>query len=402
HRFQVKKATAQAIQKGHPWIYRRQCSSALKVLPEKSLLRLVGPTNEFLGWGIYEPLSAIAIRVFSKKSNEPTEDFFYQKLLQAWEKRQAFLKGSNTNAFRWVHGEADSFPGLNIDVYDQNAIAVFYLKTWQSLLKNTLVKLGKKLGLKQFLVKEPHGQGKSKQATCLLELFSQKLIKFKEPIYFKEGQYLYLAFPLSGQKTGFYLDLRPVRQCLEQLNLKNQRVLNLFAHTGSLSALAEKQGAHQVVSVEASHTCQKHFEVLKQTWHLKSTTQTWIQQDVWDYLDSDSFKKNEAFDLVILDPPSLAKNKTSSQNLSKTWKNFIKKLLKHLKPQAKLLTISCTDRLHEKQLKNWIQEACLKSPVQVQHLQSLSRAWDHPTHPLLKERDYFHALLWQRSPDPKP
>src|SRR3989338_10784598 len=79
HRFQVNKRVESALKKQHRWIFRRQCSTALKALPLGALVRLVGTNNQFLGLGIYEPLSLTAIRVFSFEDITPDKDFFRRK-----------------------------------------------------------------------------------------------------------------------------------------------------------------------------------------------------------------------------------------------------------------------------------------------------------------------------------
>jgi len=86
-RFQVNKRVEAALKKNHPWIFKNQCSTALGGLKIGSLVRLLGPTNNFLGIGIYEPLGAIAIRVFQWEDILIDEKYFFRKLLKAHNKR---------------------------------------------------------------------------------------------------------------------------------------------------------------------------------------------------------------------------------------------------------------------------------------------------------------------------
>lgn len=395
HRFQVNKDVAYALRGKHPWIYRKQCSSALTALPVGALVRVVGPKNEFLGIGLYDPLSIIAIRIFCFEDVTIDAQFFYDRLCKKFQERQAQAVLQNTTAFRWIHGEADGFGGLNIDVYQNTAVAVVYLDSWQKHLAAVFHSLSEELSLNHFYCRLPHGQMQSESPDTLYDFKQKSLVKVAEPVWFREGGIEYPAFVATGQKSGFYLDLREVRSCLQNLDLTQKRVLNLFASSGVLSGLAEKCGAKEVFSVEASPKCEKQFLALQSSWQL-SQKQTWLKADVWDYLKSENFKYTKNFDVIILDPPALAKSTTAEQDLNRVWSDLVKRCLCKLNPGGQLFTICCTDRISEIEHGLWTKEAAEDLEIQLMCLQKLKQPFDHPVHPKLKERDYFHAYQWQR------
>lgn len=395
HRFQANKVVTQALRSKHPWIYRRQCSSALTALPVGALVRVVGPKNEFLGIGLYDPLSIVAIRIFCFEDVVIDQQFFYDRLLKIFLNRQAQAKLQNTTAFRWVHGEADGFGGLNIDVYQNTAVAVLYLQSWQTHLADIFQSLSESLGLDHFYCRLPHGQTQSGAAEQLYDFKHKSLVSAVEPVWFSEGGVEYPSFVLTGQKSGFYLDLREVRQCLHNLDLTNKRVLNLFASSGGLSGLAEKCGASTVISVEASPKCAQQFLFLQEAWHLDANKQTWLTTDVWEYLKTEAFKSSEQFDVIILDPPALAKSTTAEQDLQRVWSGLVKKILPKLRRGGHLLTICCTDRISEIEHGLWTKEVAEDLGIHLVCVQKIKQTFDHPVHTKLKERDYFHAYQWQ-------
>src|SRR5262249_36773619 len=63
---------------------------------------------------------------------------------------------------------------------------------------------------------------------------------------------LHYDLPLAlGQKTGFYLDQRPLRARIEQL-AQGRRVLDAFCFVGTFALAAARGGAAEVVAVDES------------------------------------------------------------------------------------------------------------------------------------------------------
>ncbi|OGQ07630.1 MAG: hypothetical protein A3G32_02800 [Deltaproteobacteria bacterium RIFCSPLOWO2_12_FULL_40_28] len=377
-RFQVNKRVEAALKKNHPWIFKNQCSTALGGLKIGSLVRLLGPTNNFLGIGIYEPLGAIAIRVFQWEDILIDEKYFFRKLLKAHNKRLKYLASYNTNAYRLIHGEADGFPGLTIDIFDKTAIVVFYLKSWKEILKNILEKELMEIGIEKIYVKEPHGNGGEGDIT--------------KPIQFIENSCPFLAWPLSGLKTGFFLDLREVRLALAHLVKEGDTMLNLFANDGNLSVISKSLGAQKVISVEQHETSKTQAQALFDLWEIPFEDKNWITDDVWKYLEKET---DEKFDVIILDPPSLSTQKKQKGNLANTWKFLHINSFKRLKPGGKLISISCTERLSKEDQIKYTLESAKTLEQKIKLIQKIGPSFDHPELKSLPERNYFRALVWE-------
>lgn len=391
-RFQVNKRVEAALKNHHPWIFRNQCSSALDAIPVGSLVKIYGTKNNFLGLGIFEPLSAVAIRVFSFQDFEPSPTFFLNKLRRAHEKRLPHIVECNTNAYRLLHGEADGFPGVTLDVYDKTGVVVFYLKSWRPFIENPLKNFAEEIGLKKLYVKTAHGNQDEPQ---LENLLSGEKESVPEPVWFLEDGLVFPAYPVSGLKTGFFLDLREVRLVLPHLIKKGQTVLNLFAADGVFSAQALKAGASQVVSVERHDAGRAHFEALCKRWKIPFESRDWIEGDAWEYLEKTSPDKK--FDVVIVDPPSLASKKDQLPTLKGTWSRLHTAALSQLAPDGILISISCTERLLAQDQIEWTKSAAKSMGLQLKLLKVLPPNFDHPEMKNLPERNYFHAVAWKNA-----
>ncbi len=405
-RFQVNKRVESALAKKHPWIYRDQCSSALAAIPVGSLVRAVGTRNQFLGIGLYEPLSSIAIRLFCFEDRPLDGDYFRAALLKAYEKRLPRLQDANTNAFRWIHGESDGFPGLAIDIYDAIGVVVPYLESWVDIAFAELITVAQSIGLQALYLKPPHGAALSpglqkklgapastNGSPSLWNLFSKRFEALPEPIRFAENGHCFLAYPASGIKTGFFLDLREVRSAIAAHVSPGDRVLNLFANDGALSALALKAGAKAAISVEENDPAATRARALFSEMGFSFCESDWIRADVWKYLNSP--QDSAPYDIAIVDPPSLASKKGERDALSRVWTGLHTPVIRQMKSGGTLFSISCTERLSREVQLAATERAALYAGKKIHLLKILPKPFDHPGLPSLPERDYLRAAVWR-------
>lgn len=128
-----------------------------------------------------------------------------------------------------------------------------------------------------------------------------------EPVVLEEaGLRMQIRFR-DTRHPGLFLDHEPLRTWLQQ-NRVGERVLNLFAYTGSLSIAAARGGAKHVTTLDLSKPT---LDWARVNWELNSLGHVDAR-----FMAEDSFKglarlaKADApFDCVILDPPSFSRDK---------------------------------------------------------------------------------------------
>src|SRR5687767_4554709 len=101
-----------ALRQGHPWVFDQSITEQNRTGASGDLAVIFDDKRRFLGIGLYDPTSAIRVRIL--QSREPATinaDWFQNKLIAASHLRTA-LDEKNTNGYRLVHGENDSLPGL--------------------------------------------------------------------------------------------------------------------------------------------------------------------------------------------------------------------------------------------------------------------------------------------------
>ena len=115
---------------------------------------------------------------------------------------------------------------------------------------------------------------------------------------------------LHGQKTGFFLDQRENRRHVEPL-ARGRKVLNAFSFSGGFSVYATRGGARSVtdldLSVHALDSAKRNIALNTANAAAASCRHELVQAEAFAWLNEQPGRK---FDLVILDPPSLAKRET--------------------------------------------------------------------------------------------
>jgi 23S rRNA (guanine2445-N2)-methyltransferase / 23S rRNA (guanine2069-N7)-methyltransferase len=103
--------------------------------------------------------------------------------------------------------------------------------------------------------------------------------------------------------TGLFLDHRPIRLHIQQ-QAKGKHILNLFAYTGTASVHAAIGGASSTTSVDMSKTyldwAQRNMDlnqVKSDNYFIRADCKEWLEEQ------TTKPKRDQAYDLIFLDPP---------------------------------------------------------------------------------------------------
>ena len=362
---------APALASGHPWIYRNH-------LPNHSLktgdwVRLEAGKESAIG--LYDAEGAIGVKLFSKAA-VPDKAWLQTRVKEALLLRKLIPK--DTTAYRLLYGEGDGLPGIVADLYERFVVVKSYSQSVEGLLPDIAKGLAKELRLKGIVWR----QGKTLNALWG-ELPPPELI-------IKENGLSFIANLYEGQKTGLFLDQRENRQTLRQLS-RNKSVLNLFSYNGGFSVYALAGGANGVTSVDIAPAATKDAErnaVLNDV----GAEHKSVTADVFEYLQSCVSEKRR-FDIVILDPPTLAKDKRSKHAALRAYKKLNSLALRCVKPEGLLVSSSCTAQVSESEFKAMLAEAFKDTSLLGQVIHEAGHALDHPVRPNFPEGRYLKFVV---------
>ncbi|MGQ9708554.1 MAG: class I SAM-dependent rRNA methyltransferase, partial [bacterium] len=242
---------------GHPWIYSsevRRVESEAQLVGSEPLCKdqipgelvRVYDRNRFIGSGMFNPHSLIAVRLYSERDEELNEDLITARIEAAYRYRQKRLPGEED--FRLVYGESDRLPGLVIDKYGSHFAVQVYAAGFDNRLDMVVNSLCRLFAVRSIFEKddiklrEPEGL---KRRERLLYGTPEREILISE-----NGVKFYVDI-VSGQKTGYFFDHRLTRRKVRKL-AKNRRVLDVFCYTGSFAINAALGEAKEVKAIDIS------------------------------------------------------------------------------------------------------------------------------------------------------
>lgn len=293
------------VQDGHPWVFSDSIVKINDNAKTGDLAIIFGKrANKMIGIGLYDANSPIRIKIIYSDTASVTIDdaFFHKKIQQAYEKRLPLLK-TKTNSYRLLFGENDGFPSLIADVYASVLVVKLYSEIWLPYLHTILESLIKVSGCKTLVIRLSRSLQNSKSH----QLQDGDVVYGKlknEVVQFVEHGIQFSANVIKGHKTGYFLDHRANRRQVGLLS-KNKTVLDVFSYAGGFSVHALANGATEVTSLDIS---EQALEIAVQNGKLNaySGKHKTVAGDAFQILE-ELIAKKQKFDVVVIDPPSFAK-----------------------------------------------------------------------------------------------
>ena len=396
----VTRKAENSIQSGHPWIYHTEVTALEGECRDGELVDVISPRGKYLGTGFFNSNSKIRIRLISRNANDLFDEAFYERRLRhAWEYRKTVM-GDDISCCRIIFGEADSFPGLTVDRF-QNILVAQILSLGIERIKPMLFRLLYKIlredgqqidgiyerndvGIREL---EGMEQGKGffpleglpapdSTATTIVENGIEYAVDFE-----------------NGQKTGFFLDQKYNRQAVAKLS-RGKKVLDCFTHTGSFALNAAMGGAERVHAVDISEDAVKMAEQNAKRNRLEDRV-TFQAANVFDLLPTLPSGDLNGFDMVILDPPAFTKSRSTVDHAVKGYKEINLRAMKLLPRGGYLATCSCSHFMTEDLFTSMLRSAAFDASVSLRQIEARQQAPDHPILWNVPETNYLKFYLFQ-------
>ncbi|WP_298553668.1 class I SAM-dependent rRNA methyltransferase [uncultured Algibacter sp.] len=333
----------QFVLQGHPWVFSNNITKISKDAKSGDLAIIFSKNkNRVIGLGLYDANSPIRIKMLhsSHEKAEINDTFFHNKISNAYHKRQPLLK-TNTNSYRLLFGENDGFPGLIADVYASVLVVKIYSETWLPYLESIILSLQQISKAKTVVIRLSRSLEKSK----LHQLKNGEVVYGtlkNEVVEFVEHGVNFSANVIKGHKTGYFLDHRANRKQVGEWS-KGQTVLDVFSYAGGFSVHALANGAKEVTSLDIS---KQALEIAIENGKLNkySGTHKTIAGDAFQELKK-LIKNKITFDVVVIDPPSFAKQASEIELAKKKYAQLAELGEKLTAKNGLLVLASCSSRV---------------------------------------------------------
>ncbi len=391
YHIRLKPDRERSLRLRHPWVFTGAVAEveALAGAQPGDVGDIFGSDGTFLGRGTVQPDSQIIARVLSWEERPIDTAFFEERIARAVSNRAALIHPEQTTAARLVNGEGDELAGLVVDRYG-SYLAVQTLtagmhrlrEPWLDALESTLRPAGILERGEQARREILHEGGPA-----------QAWLRGRGPggpVEILEHGLRFLVDLEGGQKTGFYLDQRENRAHVRSL-AAGRDTLNLFGYTGAFSVYAGRGGAERVVQIESSATAR---ELTRENWTRNGLPAERLEisgEDVFRYLRQET----REFDLLVLDPPPFAKDRSSVERALRAYKDLHLRSFARARPGALIWTFSCSQHISADLFQKVVFGAAVDAGASLQLLGRLGPAPDHPVHLDHPQGEYLKGL-WLR------
>ena len=393
-RLRITAAAETAVRSGHPWVFSDSILESNRAGQTGELAVIYDRKDRFLAVGLFDPDSPIRVRILHAGKPQTIDHAWWQAQLMQAIARRRDLFDAQTTGYRLIHGESDGWPGLVLDRYDTTLVLKLYTAAWLPRLDDTLALLKENvpcecivLRLSRNIQSVAEEQFQRRDGEII---FTQHAVPVAgAPVIFLESGLRFEADVLRGQKTGFFLDQRENRREVETL-AQGRRVLNAFSFSGGFSVYAARGGATAVtdldISAHALAAAQRNFALNQNFSGVVACHHDTAQGDAFEWLAASAAK----FDLVVLDPPSLAKRATEREGALRAYERLATLGIARLAPDGILVAGSCSARVPAEEFFEIIRRAAAKSGRKFAELKTLRHPPDHPA--TFKEGEYLKVI----------
>ncbi len=373
----------------HPWVFPGAIARLEGDPADGADVALITSEGQFVAHGLYNSQSKIRIRLYSWNELEVLDEtLFRARLTRALGLRRDVLRlGGPRQACRLVFSEADGLSGLVVDQYDRWLAVQFTslaLAQRQDILVNLLRELTQPLGI---YLRTERGIGQLEGLQQHDGLLGGEVPE--TPIEIDDAGLKIRVHLTQGQKTGFYLDQRDNRLRAASF-APGRRVLDAFCYTGGFALQAAKAGAESVLALDVS---QPALQLAQENADLNGLASIRFEKaDVFDRM-GELVRANEAFGLVILDPPKFARAAHDVDNALRAYRQLIALALRLLEPDGMLVMCCCSGLIAHEMLLGVLAQASseVKRPLQILEVRGASA--DHPVLVSCPETQYLKCVL---------
>lgn len=376
------------VRGGHPWIYSESIREQNREAASGELAVVFDRNDNFLAVGLYDGDSPIRVRVIHRgKPTNIDADWWRLRLKEAVQRRAGILD-SGTNGLRWINGESDSFPGLVLDQYADTFVLKLYSSAWFQRLDEMLGILREQFSPERLVLRLSRNIRDSARAHALEDATTIAGDPPSGPVIFLESGLKFEADVLKGQKTGFFLDQRENRREVANLS-RGKDVLNAFSFSGGFSVHAAAAGARSVTDVDISahalESSRRNFLLNEK--RVSAARHSCIQADVFEWIRT---APAESFDVIVLDPPSLAKREAERAGAISAYASLATAGLRLARKGAVVVCCSCSAHVTAEEFFSAVRKSAARSGRAFQVLQTRREPPDH--HASFPEAEYLKAI----------
>ncbi len=385
---------AHRIRAGHPWVYREALGPRPLTPEPGTAIDIVDDEGEFVGRGLYDSDSAIALRVFTRNPDTQIDARLVgDRVRAAISLRRRLLDFEHLQCLRLINAESDGLPGIVVERYADYLVVQLFTSAVTNLRDALYNALEADLAPKAIYEQRRYrslGGDAPRQVAAELVRGNPAPVELEV----KEDDLMFVVDVTSPLSTGLFADLREGRRAVRHW-AKSRRVLNLFSYTGAISVYAHAGDAAEVCAVDVAAKAHARAR--------KNFAASGFDPEKPEHIVGDVFKvlarfgeRSRTFDLVALDPPAFA---SAAARGGKPWSalrdysELVSASLEVLVPGGLLIAACSTHKLSTADFELALAEGALGAGTRLQIIERRGLPPDFPTVPGFPEGNYLKFVV---------
>jgi len=388
-RLRLTPGAEMAVRSGHPWVYAERIREANREGTSGEVAVVYDRKDRFLAFGLFDPDSPIRLRVLHTGKPVQVDDAWWQARMTESVGRREGLFGADTDGFRMVNGESDGWPALVLDRYAGTLVLKLYSAVWLPRVADLVRWIVAASAPERIVLRLSRNAAAAFERAGFHDGQNLHGAGTEGAVVFHEDGLRFWSDVVKGQKTGFFLDQRENRRRIGTLSA-GAEVLNAFSFSGGFSLHAARGGAVSVTDLDMSphalESARRNFELNRGDPRVVAARHQSVQADAFEWLE----KGPGRFDVVICDPPSLAKREHERAGAIDAYRRLALASAGKVRPGGLLLAASCSAHVLLEEFHAAVIEAVRTTDRRYEELGLAGHAPDHPA--TFDEAKYLKAV----------
>jgi 23S rRNA (cytosine1962-C5)-methyltransferase len=392
------------VLRGHPWVFANEVVELLPGEHDGEVVECRDPRGRFLGAGVYNSRSQIVWRRFSRERVALDETYLRSALQRAIGRRvgrgadllrpDLDEKGAarprpyeyrkdEPAVRRLVWSESDDLPGVVVDQFGDTLVLQTQTLAMEKRLATLVALLDELVHPAEIVLRNDASIRRLEGLPLEVKTRSGKAW---EPRWLRLDGLDYWLDLQGGQKTGFYLDQRFQHAAVAKY-ASGRRVLDAFCNQGPFALHCARAGATEVRGLDSAAEA---IVQARRNAERNGLRAEFLVANVFDYFTE---RRDEAWDLIVLDPPPFAKSKGALAGAMRGYKEINLRAMQRLTPGGVLATYSCSHHVQDADFRAMLAEAATDAKRQVHVLEFCHQPPDHPVLVTMPESEYLRGFI---------
>ncbi len=351
--------------------------------------------GRFLGTGIYNSRSQIVWRRLSRERVALDEAHLRAALAKAIERRNRIPetghRKDDSAVRRLVWSESDDLPGVVVDQFGDTLVVQTQTLAMEKRLGTLVALLDELVKPAEIILRNDASIRRFEGLPLEVKTRSGRTW---EPRWLRIDGLDYWLDLQGGQKTGFYLDQRFQHAAIEKHVIRlaqdrpaGVRVLDAFCNQGPFALHSARAGAAEVRGLDSA--ADAVAQARRNAEH-NALRAEFLVANVFDYFTE---RRDESWDLIILDPPPFAKSKGALAGAMRGYKEINLRAMQRLTPGGVLATYSCSHHVQDADFRAMLAAASADAKRPAHVLEFCHQPPDHPVLITMPESEYLRGCI---------